>query len=113
MQILYKADDGTIFTSEEKCINYEIGLRFPELFSIDLFDDFNNKYHFNKSNLFDENAYWICEKIHIYDNAQLMALHWLAKQCGWCEFYDQIDSSGLWIRTTEGLDGIWKKEGEL
>ena len=34
----------------------------------------------------------------------------LSKDCGWCEFYEQIDSPGKWVRTEDSNGGIWTKQ---
>lgn len=108
MKTLYEAEDGTIFSNEDACYNYETTLKFPELFNIQFYDEKNNVYHIEKTDPFNDKYYQNCEKISIRDNAELMCLHWLAFETGWSEF-EQITEPGTWIRIEKVWSGHWER----
>lgn len=108
MRTLYEAEDGKIFLNEDECYAYETLYKFPELLNIQFYDKENQIYHIKDTDPFNSKYYIKCEKIYIHNFAELMCLHWITKECGWCEF-DQISEPGLWIRKEQGgsLFGKW------
>lgn len=109
MKILYEAIDGKIFTNEDECYEYETLLKYPELLTIDFFDEFDNIYHIKAEDIFNEIVYNLCEKVYIRTEAELAAFKFLTSETGWCEFED-IDSTGVWRRVTNSWNnGYYKK----
>lgn len=114
MKIIYVADDGKQFYNEEGCYCYESSLKFPELKDIDFYDKENNLYHIDKNDIFNDECYQKSEAINIHNDTELACLHWLANECGWCEFTDYISKPGFWTREEKvrTKEGVWvKKEG--
>ncbi len=111
MKIIYQAEDGTTFDNEFDCLAYEETKTYNFIYSIDFFDSFGDKYSIVKENLFNDNWYYSCEKIHIHNQDELSELLRLSRDCGWCEFYEQIDSVGVWERKEipNSFQGKWIK----
>lgn len=111
MEIIYKANDGTLFDNEFDCLAYEENRTYNYIYSVEFFNKFNNKYFVAKDNLFEDYNYEICEKVNIHNQDELLEFLKLAKYCGWCEFYEQIDAPGIWVRSEEENEfhGRWTK----
>lgn len=116
MDILYRANDGTIFNEEWDCEQYEEKLILLQLGidKIRFFDENGKEYLIKKEAIFDDNYYYDCVKIIVENEKQLKALQRLASYCGWCEFEEQITSPGIWIRQESNdyahrYEGYWKK----
>lgn len=114
MKIIYIAEDGTPFKNEEDCYYYEQFLRFPEIYNIKFFDEKNKEYHINADSFPSYSIYNNCEALMIHNNAELIGLHWLSSEYGWCEF-EQITEPGFWKRKEEPytMEGRWIKEEEV
>lgn len=114
MKILYQAKDGKIFDNEDECCGYEYKLEFPEIFNICFYDKDGLLYHINEDDIFNDDYYFRAEKVDIYNKTDLIVFRKLARECGWCEFTDQITSPGTWIRKDDNkLYGIWELEKEV
>ena len=111
MEIIYKANDGTLFDNEFDCQLYEEAKTFGHIYSIEFFTKFGDKYFITKDNLFEDCNYSICEKVIIHNQEELAEFIRLANYCGWCEFYEQINAPGTWVRTEEDRysEGTWTK----
>lgn len=110
MKIWYEAIDGAMFDAEEYCLSHEATINHRFLKDIILYQKIKNeyvKYHINPFFIFDDNCYQSCDKIIIHNEDELNDLHWLAEECGWCEFNEQISSPGTWIRHEEDGNGYW------
>lgn len=113
MRIIYQAFDGRNFYDEESCEIYEFKKLHPSLFTIDLYNDKNEKIHFSKSkdDLWNDKYYHYTEKVEIHNTAELSDFLLLSKDCGWCEFEEQINDIGFWERTEDEVgNGIWVKK---
>ena len=114
MEILYKADDGRIFFNEDECYEYENSLKHPHFRHIFFYDKDDNIRLVNEGVLFDDSIYHYTEKVYIHNEDELKDFHWVAEECGWCEWEKDgdIDSPGIWVRkeTDWTHDGVWKKE---
>lgn len=114
MEILYRAVDGHIFLNEDDCYTYESTLTHQNLFTIEFFNEKDNRYFIRRNNIFDEDVYNQAEKVIIHNIDELNDFKWLAEECGWCEFAKDgdIDSPGIWVRkeTDWTHDGVWEKE---
>lgn len=112
MKIIYQAFDGKNFDNEEKCEIYEFKNLHPNLFSINFYDEDNRLFRLSKDEdkLWNDETYYKTEKVEIHNTAELSDFLLLAKECGWCEFYEQIDDVGLWTRTEDEMrNGVWVK----
>jgi len=111
MEIIYKANDGTLFNNESDCLMHEEKYTYKYIYSVELFTRFNDRYFFTKDNLFEDCNYSICEKVIIHNQEELAEFIRLADYCGWCEFYEQINAPGTWVRTEEDMysEGTWTK----
>lgn len=112
MTILYKAFDGMIFEDEYECEDYENKICHPLLEDIEFFDENNLSYFINLNNNdpFSDNIYNNCWKVIIHNSCEFNDFIWLAKYCGWCEFYEQITGPGIWERNEDDFhNGYWKK----
>jgi len=116
MTILYKAFDGTIFEDEYKCEEYENKLLHPHLENIEFFDKNNFLYFINLDNeeAFSDDIYNDCWKVNIHNSDEFNDFIWLAKYCGWCEFYEYITKPGVWVRhefsdSGHYFEGYWEK----
>jgi len=111
MEIIYKANDGTLFDNEFDCLQYEEAKTYGHIYFIEFFTKFDNKYFITKDNLFKDCNYNICEKLIIHNQNEFLEFFKWADYCGWCEFYEQIDSPGIWVRTEEEntCKGKWTK----
>ena len=113
MKIIYQAFDGKNFDDEEKCEVYEFKKLHPNLFTIDFYDEENKLFHLSedKDNLWNDTVYYMAEKVEIHNTAELSDFLLLSKECGWCEFYEQINDVGLWARTEDEMNnGKWIKK---
>lgn len=111
MRILYIANDGTEFENEWDCEAYEEAQNHPEITNVVFYDKNNCPYKVG-SDLFDDDIYNDCEKVLIHDEKEYEAFQWLARECGWCEFQNQIKSPGLWVRHSEEktlLEASWER----
>lgn len=111
MKILYEADDGKIFNNEFECFSYEFGLKFSEITKIKFFDINGKMFYININDLFNDKYYNNCERIYIHNNVELICLHAVANEAGWCEF-ESILEPGFWVRKEVNGNGIWEKEEE-
>lgn len=111
MEIIYKAEDGTVFDNEFACLEYEKKGSYNHIYSIEWFTKIGNKYFVTKDNLFEDRNYNICEKIRIHNEDEFTEFLDLANYCGWCEFYEQIKEPGTWMRieTSSPFEGKWIK----
>ena len=116
MTILYKAFDSTIFEDEYECEDYENRICHPLLENIEFFDENNHSYfiNFDSNDPFSDSTYNHCRKVIIHDSYEFNDFIWLAKYCGWCEFYEQITEPGIWIRHEfsdylRRFEGYWEK----
>ena len=113
MRVIYEAYDGRQFDDEFECEDYEFSLNHPHLFGIVLYDEDGKEYCFNRFYVSNEDNYFSCEKVIIHDDQELVDFHCLSTNCGWCEFSEQIDSPGTWVRYKDKItNGIWKKIGD-
>lgn len=115
MKVLYESFDGKIFDSEEECLSYEASAEHRHLKDIQLYQKIKNEYfeyHISPYFIYDDNYYQSCDKIVIHNEDELKDLHWLAIDCGWCEFSDQITSVGTWIRSEQDGEGFWNLQEE-
>lgn len=110
MEILYRADDGTIFTDQYECENYENTLNHENLYTIEFIDKDNVLYLIDKNFITDEDVYDGAEAVVIHDKDELKDFQWLAEYCGWYEWYD-ITEPGTWkrIETEPYHEGKWVK----
>ena len=110
MEIIYRSNDGTLFDNEFDCLLYEEIKTFGHIYSIEFFTK-HNKIFITKDNLFDDQNYYYCEKVIIHNQEELTEFIRLADYCGWCEFYEQINAPGVWVRTEENRysEGTWTK----
>lgn len=113
MQILYKAIDGKIFDNEDECLLYENKNNYSDLKNIEFYSEDGTKCYIDLNDIYNDNIYQFAEKVIIHNQNEFKCFIWLAEECGWCEFYDQITSPGTWVRLKEGLQGIWTKEKEI
>jgi len=109
MKVIYKADDGTLFETLDKCYDYEFILKFPEILKITFFDKNGKSYHIDKNNLFDDKWYNRAEAMIVHNDAELNGLHQIADDAGWPEF-EEIPEPGFWIRKETDDYGFWEKE---
>ena len=112
MKILYQAEDGKIFEDENKCLEYEYPLEFPEMFNIWFYDEEGYLFLINEDDIFNDNVYFKAEEVYVHNETELATLHKLATDCGWCEF-DQITEPGFWVRaesTESFVGGKWNKK---
>ena len=112
MKIIYQAFDGKNFENEEDCEIYEFKKLHPNLFTIDFYDAENKLFHLskNKDNLWNDVTYYTAEKVKIHNAAELSDFLLLSKECGWCDFYEQINEIGFWERIEDEIrNPIWVK----
>lgn len=108
MKIWYEAADGEMFDSEDLCLSHEASLTHKHLKDIDFYSEHDHSlYSIDMNNVFNDRTYVICEKMVIHNLDELTDLLWLADECGWSEFYEQINKPGTWIRFEEGGEGFW------
>lgn len=110
MKIWYVAIDGTLFDNEDECASYEAEFNHSNLKNINFYSKIKDKYYpysLNLKCIYDDGLYQDCDKIIIHNTNELADLLWLAEECGWCEFNEQISSPGTWIRHEEDGNGYW------
>lgn len=92
MRVIYVADDGTEFSDEFECEDYEWKIKHPHLNDVCLYDANNNQL----TNLFDEETYFNTEKIVVPNDFAAADLREFAKYTGYCG-YSSIISKGIWV----------------
>ena len=113
MNILYEADDGTIFDNEYDCLFYEEKKDHLNLEGILIYTKNNVILGFDLDDLLNEKYYYQSEKVILHNEKEFKDFIWLAEYCGWCEWYDFITSPGIWVRYEENGNGCWKKVDKL
>ena len=84
MKIVYIANDGTQFNNEDDCIDYEWGLKNPEIYTINCFDWNGEKL----VDIFRIHTYMYCHKIIIPTNKAAQQLSKLGKRNKWSLWRD-------------------------
>lgn len=111
MQIKYEAKDGKIFDNQFDCEEYELKLDHPFVKNIIFYNENNHPFYIKFDNILDDLPYQNCFKLTIHNENEFQDFIFLSKYCGWCEFYDYINSPGTWIRYEDkARNGCWKKE---
>jgi len=113
MKIIYQAFDGKNFDNEENCEIYEFKKIHPSLFTINFYDEENKLFRISseKDDFLNDKIYYTAEKVEIHNTAELSDFLLWSKDCGWCEFEEQINDIGFWERTTDEVgNGIWVKK---
>ena len=111
MQIIYKANDGTLFDHEQDCLDYEWRQEHPEIEDLVLTTSTGEIL----SNIMSEYTYGSVYKIVVPDEHALAALHKLADYTGYENYFD-IDAVGTWAWALAGEEssaGSFKKVDDV